>query len=317
MLKTNNLLKTTFFSLIFLFCFYNFNFVYGQGLIESIIPSSTFEGSAGAGIDSPLNKLLNQLFYIGLVVSVVLAIVMIIRGGVEYMTVDAIYSKESGKNRIKAALGGLLLAFSTILILNTINPSLTSLKLVFPRLKQIDSAEIDGIITSAVNQYTPADQAKIQEMMRTGKIPQGLSPAGQRILAEALNAVGTLKTGAIPGTDGGNRACAAAVNKIIEAATGQQAGGGLSTASMYEALQNNSRFVFVPGGTQNAQPGDIIISPTSGGKTGHVGIVATQGAGAIISNSSSNAEVRQNHTSSSWNNYYGGKGLETFIYRPI
>jgi hypothetical protein len=61
------------------------------------------------------------------------------------MTIDAIYSKESGKNRVKAALGGLLLAFSTILILNTINPSLTSLSLVFRQLGEFASTTISGL----------------------------------------------------------------------------------------------------------------------------------------------------------------------------
>jgi hypothetical protein len=108
------------------------------GILDQIVPSSLFGGQ-------PINKLLNQLFYVGLVVAVLLAIVMIIRGGVEYMTIDAIASKENGKNRIKAAMGGLLLAFSAILILNTINPGLTSLSIKFEQLKQIKGVTIGGI----------------------------------------------------------------------------------------------------------------------------------------------------------------------------
>ena len=107
--------------------------------------------------DKPLGKLLNQLFYVGLVAAVILAIVMIIRGGVEYMTIDAITSKENGKNRVKAALGGLLLAFSAILILNTINPGLTSLNIVFEPLKNIQSINIFGGVTSGTRVGTDAN----------------------------------------------------------------------------------------------------------------------------------------------------------------
>jgi hypothetical protein len=108
----------------------------------------------GALAESPLNKLLNQLFYIGLVGAVILAIVMIIRGGIEYMTIDAIASKENGKRRVQAALGGLVLAFSAILILNTINPGLTSLSIKFDELKSITQA---GITSSGLTSGTRPD----------------------------------------------------------------------------------------------------------------------------------------------------------------
>lgn len=232
------------------------------------------------------------------------------------MTIDAATSKDSGKKMVQAALGGLVLAFAGILILNTINPKLTELNLALDPLKAAGTL-LDSQIMTAVSAYNSLTPEQKAQMLATGKIPEGISPAAQAILAEALNAVGNMQTGAIPGTDGGNKACAAALNKIVEAATGQQVGGGLSTAAMYTALQNNPKFALVGTNTGAAQPGDIIISPTSGNATGHVGIVATAGAGQIISNSSSNAEVRQNHSATSWNNYYGGKGLPVYIYRPI
>jgi cell wall-associated NlpC family hydrolase len=127
-----------------------------------------------------------------------------------------------------------------------------------------------------------------------------------------------MKTGMIDNTKGGKLACAAAVNKIVKAATGQEVGGGLSTAEMYKVLQNNSRFQFIPGGVSDSKPGDIIISPTTDSGTGHVGIVASPGAKIIISNSSNNAVVKDHQSASSWDRYYGSKkGLQTYIYRPL
>jgi hypothetical protein len=280
-------------------------------ILDQIVSGSIFEGT-------PLNKVLNQLFYIGLVAAIILAIVMIIRGGIEYMTVDSITSKESGKKRVQAALGGLVLAFSAILILNTVNPGLTSLQLQFEQLQGISSIAIETDIYGAVNQFQGLTNDQIKEIMSSGKIPTNISPGAQKILAEALAAINNLKTGSIDNTQGGKLACAAAVNKIVELATGQAIGGGLSTAEMYKSLQSNSRFQLVPGGVSAAQPGDIIISPTIGKNTGHVGIVATTGAGTIISNSSTYKVVKDSHTASSWDNYYGSKkGLQTYIYRPL
>lgn len=112
-----------------------------NSFLDSIISSKSFGGQ-------PLSNLLNQLFWIGLVGAVVLALVMVIRGGVEYMTIDSISGKENGKNRIQAALGGLLLAFSAILILNTINPGLTKLSIVFAPLQKINQTNISTGITS-------------------------------------------------------------------------------------------------------------------------------------------------------------------------
>ncbi|MEY4440575.1 MAG: hypothetical protein RLY49_201 [Candidatus Parcubacteria bacterium] len=106
--------------------------------LNDIVSPTLFQGT-------PLNKVLNQLFYIGLVAAIILAIVMIIKGGIEYMTVDSITSKESGKKRVQAALGGLVLAFSAILILNTVNPGLTSLSLQFEQLQGITGVNFGGL----------------------------------------------------------------------------------------------------------------------------------------------------------------------------
>ena len=125
-------------SFLFLLFFLIPLFAFAQGnTLDQIVNPSIFGGQ-------PLNRLFNQIFYIGLVAAVILAIVMIIRGGVEYMTIDAIASKENGKKRVQAALGGLVLAFSAILILNTINPGLTSLSIVFDEIKDINSIEFQG-----------------------------------------------------------------------------------------------------------------------------------------------------------------------------
>jgi hypothetical protein len=54
----------------------------------------------------------------------VMAVVMIVIGGVEYMTSDLVFSKESAKQRISEAVLGLLVALGAYALLNTINPDL-------------------------------------------------------------------------------------------------------------------------------------------------------------------------------------------------
>jgi hypothetical protein len=57
------------------------------------------------------------------------AVVMIVVGGVQYLSSDAISGKSAGKERIQNALIGLLLAIGAFIILNTINPKALSLNL--------------------------------------------------------------------------------------------------------------------------------------------------------------------------------------------
>ncbi len=78
-----------------------------------------------------LSTYLSGAFKVGIAVAGVLAFLMIVYGGFTYLSTDAITGKEEGKERIQRALGGLILAFASYIILNTINPSLVNLDLNF------------------------------------------------------------------------------------------------------------------------------------------------------------------------------------------
>lgn len=71
-----------------------------------------------------------------------MAVVMIIIGGIQYMSSDAFSGKEEGKNRIWNAIWGLMLAISAFVILNTLNPDLVKFNLIIPGLE--GGAPIDG-----------------------------------------------------------------------------------------------------------------------------------------------------------------------------
>jgi hypothetical protein len=71
-----------------------------------------------------LGNFLGQVFSFGIALAVALALIMIIWGGIEYMTTDSWENKDNGKKRIGDALWGLGLALASYLILYTINPCL-------------------------------------------------------------------------------------------------------------------------------------------------------------------------------------------------
>jgi len=73
-----------------------------------------------------LGPLLNQIFLWGIAGTVLLSVLFIVIGAIQYMTTDAVFSKSEGKEKILSAIGGLILALSSYLILSTINPQIVS-----------------------------------------------------------------------------------------------------------------------------------------------------------------------------------------------
>lgn len=71
-----------------------------------------------------LGDYINSLFQIALGILMVLAVVMIVIAGVQYMTIESIYGKSDAKSKIIGAVTGLILSLGIFVILNTINPRL-------------------------------------------------------------------------------------------------------------------------------------------------------------------------------------------------
>jgi hypothetical protein len=122
--------------------------------------------------------------------------------------------------------------------------------------------------------------------------------------------VGTT-TSNIPGTNGGNVACAAVVNQIFQHVNGQTITGtsgvntNLSVSSTLQAIQS------VPGNFTQVTPEQavasgqdyiIVSSPDIGSNGSHIGIGNSD---TVWSNSSFTASVQQNYTSDSWQNKFG------------
>jgi hypothetical protein len=104
-----------------------------------------------------LSKYVNNMFRLGIAAAVALAVLMIIVGGIEYMSTDAIGKKQDGQARINAALLGLVVALGSYMLLNTINPNILNTEFELDALPRSDTipfisaAEIDRIDDLTIN----------------------------------------------------------------------------------------------------------------------------------------------------------------------
>ncbi len=98
---------------------------------------------AGQVYDKYDPKVTSAADYINLAIKIfisiigALGVIMIVLGGVQYMTTDAISKKEGGKEMISNAIFGVILALVSWLLLNTINPHLIEIRLDPPKGEQI------------------------------------------------------------------------------------------------------------------------------------------------------------------------------------
>jgi cell wall-associated NlpC family hydrolase len=105
-----------------------------------------------------LGMYLNLMMNIFIGICAVLAVIMILMGGIEYMSSELISSKEAGKERIRNALLGLLLALGAWTLLNTINPNL--LNTSFSSLTSVAAdAQLGG---ESSLPYVPIAQSALQ-----------------------------------------------------------------------------------------------------------------------------------------------------------
>lgn len=77
--------------------------------------TSFFEG---AGFETMVQKIFTLTIYF----TVILSVLMIIYGGVEYMGSESVFTKGKGRERIQAALLGLFIALVSILLISTLVP---------------------------------------------------------------------------------------------------------------------------------------------------------------------------------------------------
>src|SRR3989338_10581853 len=121
---------------------------------------------AGSQATSTFASYIPGIFNLVIGIAGVLAIVMIIYGGIQYMSTDAFQGKSEAKNTISQAIWGLILTISAWLILYTVNPNLVNLNLNIERqelgsaLPRPDLSALD-LPPSEQVRIVQNDQAKI------------------------------------------------------------------------------------------------------------------------------------------------------------
>jgi hypothetical protein len=99
----------------------------------------------------PLGRYLNIVINLIIGLIAVMAMVTIVMGGLQYITSELVSGKADGKSKILNAIFGLLIALSSYLVLNTLNPNLLNLCL-------------DGI---------PKAQITIEDLQIQGRLGKG------------------------------------------------------------------------------------------------------------------------------------------------
>jgi hypothetical protein len=97
---------------------------------KDYVPLAPLPGTLTMGTgETNLQTYLPGIFKLAVGLATVFAVLMIVIGGFQYMSTDAIQGKSAGKERIKNAVFGLVLVIGAWLILYTINPNLLTLNL--------------------------------------------------------------------------------------------------------------------------------------------------------------------------------------------
>ena len=124
---------------------------------KMLAPIPFVETTPGSGT-ATANSYIPGIVQLVIAAAVVLAVVKIIFGGIQYMSTDSFNSKSDGKKSIEDALWGLLLAISAFVILKTINPDLVNLSLVLNR-NEVMTGQFNASTTpEAPGAAWPSDQ---------------------------------------------------------------------------------------------------------------------------------------------------------------
>lgn len=113
--------------------------------------------AAKDGQESNFIGLLRTIFNWGIAIAVILATLMVVFGAIQYMTTDAIFDKKEGRQRITSAIGGLILALVSWLILASINESILTSNFL---LKLNDLSENNASQEPTTATTTPAGNQK-------------------------------------------------------------------------------------------------------------------------------------------------------------
>jgi hypothetical protein len=134
-------------------------------------------GGAGETCKTTASPYIRGVFMLVIGLATGLAVMMIIFGGIKYMSTDAFTGKSEAKETIQNAIWGLFLIISAWLILYTINPKLVEFNLNIP-IQTISSAITGGTDSSGGTPMTLEEIAAHNQIYRQLKLADVGTNAG-------------------------------------------------------------------------------------------------------------------------------------------
>lgn len=217
----------------------------------------------------PFGNYLNIIIKLVIGIAAVLAMVMIVMGGIEYMTSELVSGKEAGKETITHAILGLLIALGAFLILNTINPQL--LNACLDKLP-IATIEIGG-------------DTDMPTVFNKNSLPSGIVCSGNKSnipnIVKSFSGKMTYEMGA-KGNAGPNNTikldCSGFVNYVLDCANSNFVSGG--TASIFSNAEKVTSISGNKVNNKDLQIGDLVgwrAGDLTTDKYGHVMIYVGNG----------------------------------------
>ena len=130
--------------------------------------SGTYDVTKGVVVFTGFASYLANMIKLFMGIVGVLAVLMIIIGGIEYMSTVSLDEKSGARTRITNALLGLVLALSSYVILFTINPALTEFDIHLPGVT-ITQAVANSVAGSGIIPPPPAGSGKTSQQLLKGK----------------------------------------------------------------------------------------------------------------------------------------------------
>lgn len=187
------------------------------------IPLLGLESEMEIGASDGLVIYFNSVVKLMIALSTGLAVLYMVWGGVQYTMSDVVTSKSAAKSTIWRALGGLVLALTSWLILNTINPALLTGKI--NNLQNVTVAPVEGgergeqEATGAGQGIVPVTgggAATTGQVASTGLSSWG-DPAATAMMGQTVNGRQVYYASGEKVSDSNTDAGRSAVGKLIEA----------------------------------------------------------------------------------------------------
>ncbi len=131
-----------------------------------------------------LPQYVNAVFTLAISIGAILAVLMLIFGGFEYMTSEATGGKKDGRDRIRQALLGLVLLLLSYLILYVINPQLLNLDVLWGGFANTTTSGPQGTLQEPRGTRPEAGQVINNQEVSNSNIPVlniGNLPQGTQI----------------------------------------------------------------------------------------------------------------------------------------